>query len=407
MSYLAFLRNNWSFLLAGVILTSSSSFGQTFFISIFADEIKDAHNLTDGGWGLSYTVATTASAILMVWAGALTDRYRIRALAVFVMIGLAVACLMMTQAPAVWWLILTVFLLRFMGQGMLSHLAVVAMARWFVATRGKALSIATIGFSIGTAFLPIIFAALLITTDWRLLWVACAVILILTVPVVVRLLRQERTPQSMAQESEALGMENRHWTRGEVLRHPVFWLLVPALLGPPSWGTALWFQQVHIADIKGWTHVAFVALFPLSTAVTVASTFGCGWAIDRFGSAKILPFYMLPFALGFFVIGISDTIAMAAIGLAIFGFGQGMQSTLASAFWAEFFGTRHLGAIKATAGAIMVFGSAIGPGISGIFIDFGVTFPTQMVWLTLYFLFAAAMCTVCAGLVRPRLTRPL
>ncbi len=407
MTYLIFLRDNWSFLLAGVILTLSSSYGQTFFISIFADQIKTAHDLTDGGWGLSYTIATTASAVVMVWAGALTDRFRVRALSVCVMIGLAMACLMMTQAPAVWWLVLTVFLLRLMGQGMLSHLAVVAMARWFVATRGKALSIAAIGFSIGTAFLPIIFAALLITTDWRLLWAACAVILLVTIPVVTRLLRQERTPQSMAEESEALGMDARHWSRTEVLRHPVFWLLVPALLGPPAWGTALWFQQVHIAEVKGWTHVAFVALFPLSTAVTVAATFGCGWAIDRFGSARILPFYMLPFALAFFVTGSATTIGMAAVGLAIIGIGQGMQSTLASAFWAEFFGTRHLGAIKAAAGAIMVFGSAIGPGISGVFIDLGVNYPTQMVWLTLYFLIAAALCTISARIVHPRLTRPL
>ncbi len=407
MSYLNFLRDNWSFLLAGVILTFSSSYGQTFFISIFADQIKAAHGLTDGGWGLSYTIATTASAVVMIWAGALTDRFRIRALSVWVMLGLAVACLMMTQAPAVWWLVLTVFLLRFTGQGMLSHLAVVAMARWFVATRGKALSIASIGFSIGTAFLPIIFAALLLTTDWRILWLICAAVLLLTIPVVTRLLRQERTPQSMAEESEALGMDSRHWTRAEVLRHPVFWLLVPALLGPPAWGTALWFQQVHIADVKGWSHVAFVALFPLSTAVTVAATFGCGWAIDRFGSARILPFYMLPFAVAFFVTGAASTIYMAAIGLAVLGIGQGIQSTLASAFWAEFFGTRHLGAIKAAAGAIMVFGSAIGPGISGVIIDLGVNFPTQMIWLTLYFLFAAGLCMVCARIVHPRLTRPL
>ena len=91
MTFLQFVRSNWPFLLAGVLLTLGSSYGQTFFISLFAAEIKEAFGLSDGGWGLTYTVATTASAIVMVWAGALTDHFRIRALARFVLLGLAVA----------------------------------------------------------------------------------------------------------------------------------------------------------------------------------------------------------------------------------------------------------------------------------------------------------------------------
>ena len=157
-----FLTQNARWLGAGALLTLLSSFGQTFFISLFAAEIKLAFGLTDGGWGAVYTVATTISAIVMVWAGVLTDRFRIRALAQFVMVGLAVACLMMTQAPGVWWLVLTVFCLRFFGQGMMVQLAVVAMARWFVATRGRALSVSTLGFSVGTAFFPMIVAALVL-----------------------------------------------------------------------------------------------------------------------------------------------------------------------------------------------------------------------------------------------------
>jgi MFS family permease len=405
MGYLRFLSDNWLLLLAGFLLSLTSSYGQTFFISIFAGQIMAAYGLTDGGWGGVYTLATTASAVVMVWAGALTDRFRIRALAVFVMIALAGACLMMTQSPGIWWLVATIFALRLSGQGMMSHLAVVAMARWFVATRGKALSIASTGFAAGTAILPIIFAALLLTVDWRWLWVGAAAIVLVTMPVIAALLRQERTPQSMAAEAQATGMNNRHWTRADVLRHPIFWLLIPALLGPPAWGTALFFQQVHLCTVKGWSHVAFVGLFPLLTAMTIAATFASGWAIDRFGSARLLPFYMLPFAAAFLWLGQAETIAGAAVGLAIFGIGQGLQSTLASAYWAEFFGTAHLGAIKAVAGAIMVFGSAIGPGISGLLIDQGITFPDQMLGISIYFLSAGVLGTLAAVMARTRLAR--
>ena len=406
MSYIAFLRANWLFLSAGVLMTFGSSYGQTFFISLFAAQIKEAFGLTDGGWGAVYTLATTASAIVMIWAGALTDRFRVRVLARFVMVGLALACLMMTGAPGVWWLLLTVFALRFFGQGLMSHLAAVAMARWFVATRGKALSIASTGFSVGTAFLPLIVAALLLVVDWRWIWVAAAIATLGSIPVLVALLRHERTPQSLARETEATGIDGRHWTRGEVLVHPVFWLLVPALLGPAAWGTALAFHQVHLTEVKGWSFVSFVAIYPFSTAVTVATTFACGWAVDRFGSARVMPVYMLPFALCFIVMWQAGGIAGAALALCIFAVGQGMQATLASAFWAEFFGTRHLGAIKAVSGAIMVFGSAIGPGITGVLIDLGLTFPEQMPMLAGYFLIAALLATMASRMAARALPAP-
>ncbi len=157
MGYFRFVRINWLFLLAGFLLSFTSSYGQTYFISLFAGEIKGEFGLSDGQWGGIYTIGTTLSAVTMIWAGVLTDRYRIRALALIVMIGLSCACLAMAAVPNWILLVFVIFALRFTGQGMLSQLAAVAMVRWFEAARGKALSISSMGFAVGQAFLPIIF----------------------------------------------------------------------------------------------------------------------------------------------------------------------------------------------------------------------------------------------------------
>lgn len=299
MGYIRFLRANWLFLLAGGLLSFTSSYGQTFFIAIFAQDIRSAFDLTDGEWGGLYTIGTTLSAGVMIWAGALTDRFRIRNLAVFVMLGLAVSCLFMAWVDHWLTLVLVIFALRFFGQGMMSHLAVVAMARWFVAERGRALSLASLGFSLGQATLPVMFVALFIYIDWRMLWVFAAAVIILTIPVIRVLLRQERTPQFMAQSSPVAGMDNVHWTRAAMLRGTLFWLMVPLMVGPAAWGTALFFQQVHLAEIKGWSLFGFVALMPLFTLSTVAFTFVSGWAIDRFTAAWFVPVLMLPYAMTF------------------------------------------------------------------------------------------------------------
>ncbi len=391
MGYLNFLITNRLFLLAGFLLTFTSSFGQTYFISLFASEIKGAVGLTDGAWGGIYTIGTTLSAITMIWAGALTDRFRIRQLSLWVMLSLAAACLAMALVPNSIILVFVIYALRLMGQGMLSQLGAVAMSRWFVAARGRALSLSSMGFAVGQAILPIVFVVILGNWQWRNLWILAATCVIAVIPAMQVLLRQERTPQSMADDTQSLGMRGRHWTRAQMLRHPLFYILFPLILGPSAWGTALFFQQVHFTEVKGWSLGAYVALMPIYTVSSISFTFITGWAIDRFGVKWIIPFQLIPFGISFLVLAYADTIFMAGVGLVIFGIGQGMQGTSTAAFWSVFYGTKNLGAIKASAAALMVFGSAIGPGISGALIDYGIDFPDQMIPFAFFFFGGAVL----------------
>ena len=218
MPLAAFLRANMKYLSAGVVLTFSSSYGQTYFIALFAAQIMSAYTLTDGQWGAIYSVSTTASAILMFWAGALTDILRVRVLACFVMPALAVVCLAMALNHSVVWLVAIVFLLRFLGQGMMSQLATVSMARWFSARRGLALSIAAMGFAFGQATLPVVVAGLFLVIDWRTVWVIAAAMLAVVFPLILRLLSAERTPHSLSEEASSTGMGGRHWDRRRPFR---------------------------------------------------------------------------------------------------------------------------------------------------------------------------------------------
>jgi MFS family permease len=395
-----FLRANAPFLGAGALISFTSSYGQTFFIALFAAQIMGTFGLTDGQWGLLYAVSTTASAAVMATVGPLTDRLRVRRLAVLTCLGLAAACLAMAGA---WhWAVagLAVFALRFTGQGMMSHLAALAMARWFVAARGRALSISAMGIALGQAVLPVAFVAGMAVVDWRLLWVVAAALVLMTVPALLRLPRAERTPQSLAAEQPVAGMAGRHWTRGQMLRHPLIWALTPLLLGPPMFGTALFFHQVHLVETKGWALSGYVALMPLFTLVSVVATLGSGAVIDRVGAGRMVQLYLLPFAAGFALMGVADSLGGAALALAAFGLGTGLQATVPTAFWAEFYGTRHLGAIKALATAVMVFGTALGPAITGAWIDRGVAFPAQMAAIAVYFLVACALAAMAVARVK-------
>lgn len=391
MAFLFFLRENRRWLAAGVALTFASSFGQTFFISIFAADIMAAFAITDGQWGLFYTLGTLASAALMLWAGVLTDRLRVRLLGAVSLGLLSLACLSMAVLPALWLLPLVIFALRFCGQGMLGHVANVGIARWFVATRGRALAVSALGVGLGEAFLPMIFVALNAVLDWRLLWMLTALVPLALIPLVVGLLRIERTPQALATEAGSSGLGGRHWTRGEVLRHWLFWMVFPALIAPGMFATMLFFQQVHLTQVKGWDHVGFVALFPIFTAGGAVSMIATGFIVDRWGTRRLMPLYLLPLAIGFALFWGADSLAGAAIGFLVLGLTQGAVGTIVSVFLADHFGTRNLGAIKSVSVAIMVLGTALGPGITGLLIDAGVDFVRQMPAIVAYVLLACAL----------------
>lgn len=403
MGTFRFIWQNFRFLAAGFLLLLMSCPGQTFFIAIFAANIMSEFDLSDGEWGTAYTFATTASAIALFWAGKLTDRVRVGRLAVVVMSALAVGCLAMGANTSLSGLILTVFLLRFFGQGMMFQLAATAMARWFISRRGLALAISAMGFALGQALLPIILASLLGAFPWRMLWYLTAGLLLATVPVILWLLAAERTPSAMLEGSISVGMDARHWTRSEMISSWFFWLLLPMLIGPPAWGTSLFFQQVHIAEVKGWPLVDYLALVPFMTAISVSVTLVSGGVIDRLGSGRVMQFFLVPWAAAFLVLSLADTLTIAAIAFALFGLATGLQATVITAFWAEFFGTKNIGEIKAASTSIMVLGSAIGPGISGLLIDHGFSFPEQMLWIAGYFIFALILVATAVQRAKSRL----
>ena len=399
-----FLTENRSWLAAGALLTLLSSFGQTFFISIFAAQIQQDFALSHGAWGGIYSMGTTLSACVMIWAGGLTDMFRARTLGIAVLALLAASCFAMAANPYAILLPVVIFALRLTGQGMTSHIAIVAMARWFVATRGRALSVATLGFSVVEAVLPLTFVALLTLFHWRFLWVGAGCVALIGIPMLLMLLRKERTPQSMAEENQSTGMKNTHWTRRDTLAHPLFWFMVPALLGPSAFNTAFFFQQVYFAEIKGWSHLSLVSVFPLYTLVGIAAMVVSGLALDRFGTARLISLYQLPMVAAFLIFAASGTLAHAAIGFVFLAMTTGANATLPNAFWAEFYGTRNIGSIKAMAAAVMVLGSAIGPGITGVLIDSGVDLNTQYVGVALYFVFASICMWV--GVRRSRADLP-
>ena len=342
---------------------------------MFAGEIREAFNLSHGDWGFIYSGGTLASAIAMLCFGGYVDKYKISLNIKIVVISLSLICLAMTFVKQVWILPFIIFGLRFFGQGMLIHIPAVAIGKWYGKNKGKALSLSIMGFSIGEAILPVIFVSLFILIGWRNSWLVGTIILFITLPIIINLLSNERIPNS-SQENiiDQVGMGSKHWKRKEVLKHWVFWSVIIPFLIPPIFSTAFFFNMVHLTEIKNWSLITFTSLFPFYTGMSILTTLISGWILDKFGVEKILPFYLLPMALGLLVFSYSDTYMTAAIGFSFLGMTQGLAMMIGGTFWPVYYGTKNLGSVRSLSTSCMVFGTAIGPAVVGKLLDFSINY---------------------------------
>lgn len=400
----SFAVSNRRWLAGGLLLTFFSGSGQTYFISLFAGQIRATHGLSHGQFGSVYMLSTLASAATLIALGRVVDRRPMRQVASGVIGALACACVWMGTTRSLIGLMLAIYALRLFGQGMMSHVAMTAMGRWFDATRGRAVSITALGYQLGEGLLPLLVVSSLLVLDWRSVWYGAALVLVLALPVLRRLWAESRTPRG---ESDAVPERGRQWTRAEAIRDRAFVPICLAVLAPPFIGTSVFFHQVHLGEVKGWPPAALPAAFMLMALVTIVAGLVSGRLIDRIGACRLLPGFLLPLGVACLVLSLGDGPGTAWWFMALLGFSSGVSSSVFNALWPEVYGTRHLGAIRSVVFAGMVFASALGPGVTGWLIDAGVGFERQLLVMSLYSLVAAGLIVPISRRLVRRVASPL
>ncbi|MBX3604044.1 MAG: MFS transporter [Piscinibacter sp.] len=397
----AFLRANARWIGGAFLLFLLSSFGQTFFIALSAGAIRTEHGLTHGGFATLYMAATLVSALSLPLLGGVVDRHTPQRVALVVVPLLALAAAAMALTTHVAALFAVLVALRLLGQGMCTHLAFTALGRWFVARRGQALSLATLGMNVGEALLPLAFVAAGAALGWRGAWgVAAALVLLAAMPVVVALFARERHEPPAA--AGAGTPATRSWTRAQVLRDPLFYVVMLAMVPPALIGNTVFFHQVHLAELRGWPATLFPAAFPLLAGFTVLCSLLAGAFVDRRSARALLPWYLLPMGLALLLLAHMSAPWSVFVFMALYGIANGCSLTLFGTLWPELYGVAHLGAIRSVIVATLVLMSAVGPGAAGLLIDRGVAFTSMLSALGLYCVAAALLMHAIARRLRAR-----
>ncbi len=358
----------------GFIFTFFSSFGQSYFLGLFNSSIRDALSITHGQFGSIYASATLCSSLLLIWVGKKIDDVNIFKFAFFVTILLSFACFFFSKVSSVLLLFIAIFLMRFSGQGMMSHTASTTISRYFTRTRGRALSISWFGLSSAEFIMPVLMVYLLTFIDWQNLWIIFSVTVLIVLPIASFLLIKNLNLDSRESNDENIEeIEIKQWNRREVIKDYRFYIISLNMLAMPWIFTGFAVFQSFVQTSKGWGPYVIAQSFMSYSILSVLTLFLSGFLIDKFTSRKLLIYMNIPLLFSVIVLFFFDPPITAFVFLGLVGISNGFANILGSSTWAELYGVKYLGSIKALTTALMVFATAFGTALFGYLIDVGFT----------------------------------
>ena len=370
------LKNiNFQVIFFGFIFTFFSSFGQSFFLGLFNAPIRNELDITHGQFGNIYAAATIFSSLLLIWVGKKIDDYKILNYSFFVIILLFLSSLFFSFISNIYLLAIGIFLMRFSGQGLMSHTSTTTISRFFEKTRGKALSTAWFGLSTAEFFLPVFITYLLIIYSWRSVWQGIAVIVILFLPLVIlntiKSIQLDSREENKEKNYEKI--EIKSWKRREVIKDYRFYIVSLNMLAMPWIATGVFVYQSFISDSKMWNSYTIPKAFMVYSITSIVTLIISGFLVDKFSGRKLILFMNLPLLLAMFTLFQFNNEIFAYIFLGLIGVSNGLANILGSSTWAEIYGVNYIGSIKALTTAFMVFSTAFGTAVFGLLIDRGFT----------------------------------
>jgi OFA family oxalate/formate antiporter-like MFS transporter len=390
----------WHMVVAAHVLFGLA-FGSMYAFGVFLEHIQNSFQV--GRFSVSAIFSGTALVYyLLGWfAGALADRFSVRRIVATGVALLALGFVLGSQASSLGGLLLSFCLLVGVGIALIYVPAIAVVQRWFVRQRSRASGLALAGTGVGTFLGPVAAGLLLQHLSWRdtMQWFAL-VIVVLGLGAAAVLVGQPadlgQWPDGDTQAREAVGAGAAGLSLREALARPVFW-----------W----YFLSIFLASIGLFT--ALVHIHPSARAAGVAPEQGA-WLIGLIGVGNVLGRLLLS-GLGD-RLGVQRLLHVLTLGLALlpclwwqadafwglalfallFGAAHGGCIALYPAVTADWFGTRHLGAVLGALYTSVGLAALLGASVAGWVFDLTHSYT----WPILGSAVAALLAAGCLGMAR-------
>ena len=260
--------------------------------------------------------------------------------------------------------------MRLSGQGLSSHTATTTISRFFEKNRGRALSAGWLGLSLAEFILPVLIVFLLTFIEWRDIWISISILVIIVLPIATYFLVKDiKLDTREESKKDIVYKEIKQWKRIEVLKDYRFYIICMTMLAMPWIATGAWVFQSYMTSSKDWGPYVIAQSFMVYSVLSVITLFISGFLIDKFSSRKLLIYMNIPLFFATVILFYFDAEISSFFFFGLIGITNGLANVLGSSTWAEIYGVKYIGSIKALTTALMVFATAFGTALFGILID--------------------------------------
>ncbi len=367
----------WIIIAAATIGNIMTSPGQTYAVSIFIE-----HFITDLGISRSlvstlYTVGTLVGSFALPLLGRQLDARGPRRMVVAISLLFGLACIYMGWVANALMLAFGFIAIRMLGQGALGLVSQYIINQWWVRRRGMAMGISGLVMSLaGLGLFPSLIQNFVDQYGWRMAYGLIG-LLVLAVMLPIGYLFFRGQPEQYGLQPDGDSFDADHverervaslndWTLNEAMRTSAFWIVVIASASTAMLSTGLFFHAVSIFADNGLSAAVAASAFVPVAMTTALVNLGSGVLVDRIGIRALLMGSLVLQAVVLVMAHSLGSVTLAVLYGVVLGTTSGLQRTVSSVVWADFFGRRHLGSITGMTTTIMIAGSALGPMPLGI-----------------------------------------
>jgi len=359
----------WYIVAVAILVNIAGTFAFSSTLSIFLKPITAELGVSRGAFSLIRTFEIGIAAMIVPLLGPWIDRHGGRGIIVIGVLMEGAGLLLSSIVQTFWQFVLVRCSLVIAGEALLGSLVInVTIAQWFVRKRGLAMGIANLGTGIAKLAIPLLAAWLFVLLGWRGTWAVFGIVspLLVVAPALIFI---RRRPEDMGlrpdgetprQSSAALPVTAQRsstaqqrkvydevmWNRSDVLRLPVFWLLV-VTFGIASVGIAGLNLHIfsYVTDI-GYSPMIAASFMSTIALTQLGSTLVWGVLADRFDLRKVSCIQFLIQGVGLVIAIVSVDIRLVYLGFFLYGTGLAGSFVLREVIWANFFGRASLGKVR-------------------------------------------------------------
>ena len=139
----------------------------------------------------------------------------------------------------------------------------------------------------------------------------------------------------------------KDWKRREVVKDYRFYIISLNMLAMPWLATGIFVYQSFISDSKMWNIYTIPKAFMVYSVTSILTLFLSGFLVDKFTGRKLIYVMNIPLLLALLILFSYNHEVVAYIFLGLVGVSNGLANILGSSTWAEIYGVKFIGSIKA------------------------------------------------------------